>query len=315
MKNYTAKSLIFGGFWGLVFALLFSANNASAQQIEGAGVGISPLTFELTANPGDEINNQIKVYNPSNSTIGIRMTVEDFAVSGEAGQVKVEPAETETYSLATWITFEPNEFILAPGEFRMVDFKISVPQLAEPGGHYGAVLAGTTGVSGGEFTGAAVAGRVGSLVLLNVSGETKEALTVKEFNTSKSYFQYGPVDFDIRFENSGTVHVKPKGYITITNWLGRKIADIPLPENNVLPSSVRKMEASWNGKWLLNGKYTATLVGSYGSSNIPLTPTVITFWAFPWKEGLGVLAIMILLILIRRRWMAAIRILFLGEKK
>lgn len=291
---------------------------------QGTGVGISPLTFELTANPGDVLTNQVKVYNPSDAVIGLKMEIEDFTVAGEIGHVKLEPAETETYSIAKWITFEPGEFTLEPGAYKFVTFTVSVPEKAEPGGHYGSVIAGTTAVVGGGVTGAAVAGRVGSLVLLSVAGNTKEELGVKDFNvgtlgeneefTPRNYFEQGPVTFQTRFENTGTIHVKPRGYVTITNWLGKKVADVEFPQNNVLPNSIRKIETSWNQKWFWAGKYTATLVGSYGTANIPLTPTVITFWAFPWKAGLGILIVFILLILSRRRWIAAFRILIQGER-
>jgi len=277
------------------------------------GVGISPLTFELTANPGDAITNQVKVYNPGAGTVGIKMETEDFAVSGEIGHVTVEPPETETYSIARWVTFEPQEFALDPGEQKFVTFTISVPENAEPGGHYGAVLAGTSGIIGEEFMGAAVAGRVGALVLLSVAGEIKEDLRVKEF-FAPSYSEYGPIPFTIKFENRGTIHVKPAGFVTITDWYGKKVADIEFSQNNVLPNSVRKIETSLDKKWFFAGKYTATLTGSYGISNTSFTPVVITFWAFPWKVGLGILIVIILLILSRKRWVAAFRILIKGEK-
>ena len=280
---------------------------------QGVGVGISPLTFELTANPGDIIENQIKVYNPSDATIGIKMTVEDFTVTGEIGHVKLEPAETETYSIARWITFEPNEFILGPGEQKFVTFTISVPGNAEPGGHYGSVIAGTTAVVGGEFTGAVVAGRVGSLVLLSVAGEIEEDLGVKEF-LAPGYSEYGPIPFTIRLENKGTIHVKPKGFITITNWLGRKVVDIEIPQRNVLPNSIRKIETSLDRKWLWAGRYTATLTGSYGVSNTHLIPAIVTFWAFPWKFGVGILVVILFFVLTRRRWIAAFKILIRGER-
>jgi len=277
------------------------------------GLSASPLTFELTANPGDVLINQVKITNAGDSVVGVKMEVEDFTVAGEVGHVQLEPAETETYSIARWVTFEPAEFVLQPKEYKLVNFIISVSDNAEPGGHYGSIIAGTTAVIGGGVTGMAVAGRVGTLVLLSVAGEVKEEVIVKDFFVP-AYSEYGPVQFTIRFENKGTVHVKPTGYITVTNWLGKKVADVEFPQRNVLPNSVRKIETSWNQKWLWAGKYTATLSGSYGIANTLLTPTVITFWAFPWKVGVGILIVLILLILSRKRWLAAFRVLIRGEK-
>lgn len=280
---------------------------------QGTSIGISPVTFELTANPGDIIENQLKVYNPSDSIIGIKMEVDDITPTGEAGFVTVESAETETYSLARWVKTEPSEFTLEPKEQKFVKFTITVPENAEPGGHYGSVLARSKAVAGPGITGTVITQRVGSLVLLSVAGEITEDLKIKDFS-APNYSEYGPIPFTIRFENKGTIHVKPRGFVTITDWFGQKVADVEFPQKNVLPNAVRKIETSWNQKWLWGGKYTATINGSYGTENIPLTPEVITFWVFPWKVGLGVFLLLLLLILSRRRWSAAFRILIKGEK-
>jgi len=294
----------------LVIGGLILAPNVSAQ----FSLGIAPLTFEITANPGDIVENYLKVYNPSPDTsVQIEMVIEDIAPTGEAGHVIVEPAETETYSLARWIETEPKEFSLAPREEKFVKFTINIPENAEPGGHYGTVIAGAKLVAGPRATGAAILPRVGSLVLLTVPGVMREELIVKEF-IAPNYSEFGPIPFTIRFENTGTVHVKPTGYITVTNWLGQKVANIEFPSHNVLPRAVRKFETSLPQKWLFAGRYTATLTGNYGLSNVSLTPTVITFWVFPWKFGLGILIVLILLILSRKRWLAAFRVLIRGEK-
>jgi hypothetical protein len=297
------------GVLGLSLLGLILTQGAFAQ----VSIGISPVVFELTGNPGDVIENQVKVANPSESTNGIKMVVEDIAPTGEAGFVTVEPAETETYSLAKWVKCEPEEFTLKPKEEKWVTFTVSIPENAEPGGHYGTVIAGSGAVAGPGITGTALVARVGSLVLLTVPGEMKEILAVKDF-TAPRYSEYGPVNFSIRFENKGTVHIKPRGLITITNWLGKKVVDVPFPERNVLPEAIRKFDATWDQKWLWAGKYTATLTGSYGISNAQLVPVVITFWAFPWKVGLGILIVLILFILSRKRWIAAFRVLIRGEK-
>ena len=120
------------------------------------------------------------------------------------------------------------------------------------------------------------------------------------------------------FENTGSVHVRPRGLITITNWRDKKVADVEFPQKNVLPGSKRKVETSWDVKWLF-GKYTATVVGSYGTSNTPLSPWVVSFWVFPWKIGsvVGGTAFLILLFffLTRRRWATALGILLKGDKR
>jgi len=295
----------------LVFGGIITGQVVLAQ---GANIGISPITFELSGDPGDVIINQLKVYNASeDSSIGIEMQIEDIAPRGEIGHVVVEPAETETYSLARWVTVESKEFTLEPKAQKFVTFTISIPENAEPGGHYGTILAATRSVAGPEGTGAIIVQRIGALILMSVSGEMKEELAVAGFSAPR-YSDYGPIPFTIRFENSGTVHLKPRGFVTVTDWLGRKVADVEFPQKIVLPNAVRRLEASLEDKWLWAGKYTATLHGNYGIANIPFSTEVITFWAFPWKIGLVIWAAVVLIILSRKRWIAAFKILVRGEK-
>lgn len=300
--------LIIGIFGGLILT-----QPVFAQKV---GVSISPLTFELNTNPGDTISNKLKVYNPTDSIVRIKMEVESFKTVGEAGKVIVGPEETTTYSLKQWVNINPIEFTLEPGESRLVNFDILVPENAEPGGKYGSILASPIAIMGEQPAGTSLLSKVGALLLLTVSGEVKEDLRIKEFSTL-SFLETGPVPFTIRFENTGTVHLRPRGFVAISDWRDKKVIDIPFPQNNVIPGSVRKVEASWDKKWLF-GKYTAMLVGSYGMTNTVFEPPILTFWVFPWKIMLGVFLILLLITLYfyktRRRWRLALRILIKGEE-
>jgi hypothetical protein len=51
---------------------------------------------------------------------------------------------------------------------------------------------------------------------------------------------------------------------------GKKIDELPLNGQNVLPGVVRKMDTEWTKTNAL-GYYTATLVATYGQQNLPLT--------------------------------------------
>lgn len=302
----------------LIILVLGGVFLATAVLAQATGITISPLTFELTANPGDTITNTVKIYNPSDNIISIKMEAEDFKPVGEIGQVHIEPETEVTYSLKRWVKIEPVEFTLEPKEQKFVNFTIEVPENAEPGGKYGSILASTTGALGQGIAGAAITQKVGALLLLTVSGEMKENLAIKEFSIVSSFFEYGPIPFTIRFENTGTVHVKPRGFVTITNWRDKKVADVEFPQLNVIPGTVRKIETTWHLKWLF-GKYTAMVVGSYGSNNLPISSEVLSFWVFPWKIALGIFLVLLVILLFfyktRRRWRMALRILIKGEPK
>ena len=303
----------------LILAILTLGGMGFFSVAYAAGLSISPVTFELTSNPGDVLTNKLRIYNQSESTIAVKMEVEDFTATGETGEVRVMPAEAETYSLARWVSVTPETFTLGPNEQKFIDFIINVPQNAEPGGKYGSVLASTAGIISPEkeIVGAAISQKVGALVLLTVSGDVVEELEVEEF-LAPSFLEYGPVSFAIRFKNTGTVHVRPRGYVTITNWRGKKAVDIEFPQQNVIPNAIRRIETSWNKKWLF-GRYSATLVGIYGTGNLPIKPPVVFFWVFPWKLALGISLVLTLLIAYfvktRKRWWLALKILVRGERR
>ena len=301
-----------------ILGFIVNAGIAFAQEKSGGGVTISPLTFELTTNPGDTIINKIKVFNPSDSPISVKMEAENFKPIGEEGKVVTSTEEDEdtTYSLRKWIKIIPNEFILEGNGQRSVDFIIEVPQDAEPGGKYGSILAGVSGsMSNEETMGAAVSTKTGSLVLLMVSGDLNEKLAISNFS-APSFQEYGPVPFEIKFENMGTVHAKPRGYIMITDWFGNNVTEFEFSQKNVMPGAIRKIDVEWDIKWLF-GKYTASVIGVYGTSNKSITSQVITFWVFPWKLMLGILIILLVIFIFffktKKRWQLALKILFKGE--
>lgn len=297
-KKNTRIRILIGSLVILSF-LFVSLSTIFAQENQSVGLSISPLTFEFSANPGDIVENKVKISNPTTNILSVKMEVEDFTASGEEGAVAVEEQENETYSLKRWVTISPTEFTLKPGEYKVVNYTINIPQNAEPGGKYGSILAAVTGTVSPSGTGATVNPKVGALVLLSVSGKVVEKIEIKEF-LAPGFSEEGPIPLSLRFENKGTTHEKPKGIITITDIFGKKVADLEIPQKNVIPGAVRKIETQWNKKWLFGGRYQATFVGNYGSQNETITAAII-FWVFPWKIGLLILLILVLIIAMIRR--------------
>jgi len=314
-RSISKKSLL-SILLGLGF-LFFVPNRSAAQDLASQGISLSPIHYEFSADPGGTVSEKIKVYNPTDSQFLVNMETEDFEPVGDAGQVVVRENNNRRYSLKDWVTVEPKEFTLAPRAEQFVNFTIRVPNNADPGGKYGSILAVMGGTQKASQTGSVISQKVGSLVLLSVSGPVTESLSVEEIAVSP-FSEYGPVPFAIRFENQGTVHVKPRGFLTITDMLGRKTSDLEIEGQNVIPGASRKIEVKLDRKWLF-GKYSARLVGDYGQERIPLNSPVVYFWVIPWKVTLAVLLLISLavyvLYLSRKRWAAALKILFKGENR
>lgn len=309
------------GFLLFAVALLLLPAKANAQS---TGISISPVKFEISSNPGEEHTSIVKIFNRGDSAQTIRLVIEDFAPVGETGNVRLLDDAPSTYALSQWVTVNPIEFIVEPNQTQSVEFKINVPMDAEPGGHYASVVA-TAGGSGGS--GASIAQKVGSLLLLHVAGDVEEEMFVKSMQSvvedpnnqneylPAGYFEYGPVTVMTRFENMGTVHLKPRGFVALTNMMGQEVDRVEIEQLNVLPNSIRRIPVELGEKWMF-GKYTATMTAIYGSTNEPLSYST-TFWVFPWKVGglvgLGVLLVLLFLFKARKRIKVAFRVLFRGH--
>lgn len=276
---------------GFLFSIIFAR--------QALAVAISPVKFELAANPGDELKNVIRIYNDTAELVSVSMAVDNFSPTGEDGQVVIDETSPDTgFSLKSWVTLSESSFLLEPRTSKAVEYTVAVPQNAEPGGHYGSILASVAPANAVAGGGVGIAQRVGALLLLDVSGVVTEKMYVAELSAPK-FSEYGPVDLSLRLKNDGSVHLKPRGFITLTNMFGKDAGTINVPQTNVLPQSVRKFDLNWGVKYMY-GKYTATLSAIYGSSNESLS-AVTTFWIIPWKFiSIVLIALIVLVTLIVR---------------
>jgi hypothetical protein len=303
-----------------LLAVLFIPAVARAQNSGGQGLEISPPLIDLKADPGQTKTIQIYVRNLTQQTLVVSGEVNDFVAAGEDGQPKflLEQGESSPYSIKDWIKTVP-KVTLVPNERKTVNVVLDLPDNASPGGHYGVVrFTGTPPEL--EGTGVTLSASVGTLVLVNVSGNIVEQANLVEIYTTKyckqekesdpacpenpkkqSIFEYGPITIGVRLKNEGNVHFKPSGNIRVTNMFGRETASFKLNEqgSNVLPGSVRKYEQTMQKK-LLFGRYRVHADVVYGSNNTILSVSK-TFWVIPYKLiAVAVGAIALVIFLIRR---------------
>ena len=289
-------------------ALLVSSSMATLTSFKGVAhadtLSVSPPKFDLFGSPGDVVNEKIKVRNDGTTTLNYGSKVADFTANGDLGGVNINDdpkAPTTNYSLAKWVTVQPAKFSVAPGQEKILNLVIRIPENAEPGGHYASVQLSLSGAPTAG-SGASVVSTIDSLILLRVSGNLTEKLSLDSFTTDNNYYPNGPVNFLIRTKNSGNVHVAPTGTIIITDMFGHKAQELDVTGANVLPGSDRLNKVTWDQKGMV-GRYTAQLVTTYGQTRQPLTASV-TFIVFPpilLALLIGVLLLLVILIT-QRKW-------------
>ena len=287
-------------FFFTTICILFGMVLAQTAQ----ALTISPPKFELDGNPGSIIKQVIKLFNETEEAKVFYPSLQDFVARGEAGEPGL--VEKSEFGLSEWVKIDTGPIFLSGKERKEIGFVVEVPENAEPGGHYAAILFSTQPPE--KMQGAtpiAIAGKVGSLVLLKVGGEILESGKLVEFDTKdgKSFFTHLPIDFYVRFENLGNVHLKPQGQIKITGLLDITSTPTTLLVNeaggNALPQSIRRYDVNWtkpglktitNGifeelthqwKGFAIGKFTAHLNLYYGTEGKQMAASE-TFWVFPW---------------------------------
>lgn len=289
---------------------LFSAP-AHAATAPGQALEIAPPVLNLKADPGETVKTTINLRDVSTSPLVVRNQINDFVAYGEDGTPRIlldDTEETSPYSLKAWVQPLP-QFTLKPKEVNKLALTIRVPKSAAPGGYY-AVIRFTASPPGLDGTGVSLSASLGTLVLLRVNGEAKEAMSVEEFSATKNgeknwLFESQPIKFVTRVRNNGSVHEQPTGQIAVKDMFGNAVANVNvnLAQSNVLPASVRRFEplldSSVIGNRLLFGRYTADLKISYGANGQTLTANT-SFWVIPYRLiGFAVLLLVIAFIVIR----------------
>lgn len=294
-----------------VFALLILVGLVGriyAQQASQVTLAYTPQVIEFSANPGDPTyENVIRLTNGSDVPLEIDSTPVNFLAGGEEGEPELTE-ETTAFSLSQWITVTPESYSLAPGESQDFLVEINVPADAEPGGHFGGVQ--FTGVppvpaeTSDNFVSQEF--NVTPLILVSVAGDITEGANIESFGSTQSMWtdwsDENPITLETRIYNSGNVHFKPKGTITIKNMFGREVTTIPLTESNVLPDSIRKITSEWSDPGFQVGRFTAEVSFVYGSQSEILSAET-SFIIFPYKTivPIAVVTIFVLFILIRFR--------------
>jgi len=300
--------LIFGC---LVFLMVFVLGS-SFVSAQGTGIGISPLIFRYSLDRGDVQKGTINVTNPNDFEIGVKSEIEDFLPEGTGGAVELIGESEEITSLFRWIRVEPDSFNLAAKETKTVSFEIALPEDAEPGSHYASILfRAVPPEKEGKETTIGVSGRVGALVLVEVSGEVLSQGKIVSFKVP-SFVGKGPVKFSATIKNTGTVHWQAKGTVKIFSWFGREVAEIPLGEHMVLPQGSRLFEGSLDKKYLF-GKYRVEF--EFRTDKDLILSAQDNFWAFPYQEASGILIVVILLFFGMKILKKKIKITIVKEEK
>lgn len=291
MKTYLPKSVVLSA---CAVAVLFAVSLVfSVRAQAGTGLSIQPLKVTQILNPGESVSGVVQIVNAGDNAVNMETKVEDFVPLAGTYQIQIVQRAPGVTTVRDWITLDaPRSFVLEKGAEKNITYTIKAPSDAEPGGHFGVALFKASELPGNGQQ-LKVGTQVGMLILVTVPGSHLEKGNVLGFKGPR-FVKKSPINFTIKFENTGTVHFEPKGTIVITNMFGKEIGKVPVGGQAVLPTGVKDLVASVNFDKILWGRYKANLKMFDGEGN-ELTAKSIVFYAFPIWYAIAFVATVLIL--------------------
>lgn len=308
-KIYSKGLVLFSVSTLVLFWLVLPQFTHAAYTIDQVDVSNAPLKdfvvgpgkVELDIEPGQSQTTAVTVTNRMGGTRTFNLEVEDFRGSRNPSEAAVLLGqERGPYSLRDFIHFEKSSFVLKNGERATIPVRVTLPTDVEPGGLYGSLLVSTTAKEATSAQRSAIVTRLGVLFFVKTPGDVQEDGALSKFTTKedKTIFGSGPVDFQILYENNGSIYLNPYGEIRIKNIIGEEVGVVGVDPWFAMPQSLRLREVSWNRPFLI-GRYSATASINRGYGNIVDTQT-ISFWVLPWKILSLAAAVVVLLAFVLR---------------
>lgn len=244
-------------------------------------IGVKPLRTEVTIAPGGTKSATITVINEEAKEIQARPSLDVYTKNDVDGF----PVSSTTFAandprnIVDWVKFDAATITLQPNEERKVTLEISVPGDAEPGGRYASIV--YEPITDNATSGVSIRPRVASLLLITVEGKEVRSGEVQSFGVDSKIMGDRAFSFAVDFKNTGNVHVKPQGEITIFDADKQQLTGVAryedattkkiitsdsIPVNilggNVLPDSNRIFRPEWT-EGVRPGSYTAKLRLTY----------------------------------------------------
>ena len=283
---------------GVLFAvvvLVLTTASAQAQVPQSdldsgipRGVQISPIRFEADMRPGETWQGTINLKNFAADTKTIHISAENFVVTSDTERATFYPSDEARHlqvpDIVDWIMIPEPDVTLAADEARNVPFMIVIPDDAPTGGYYGALffLLPSHTVDTGAQTQLNVNSRMGALLVIAVRGSESVRIEggITRFAAARDVFFRGPVRLETSIVNSGNLHFRGAGTITVTRW-GRTKTELPLISQVNYPDRTRTYENQWSIGIFDIGPHTATVRYTSLSDLVRLEATT-TFWVIPW---------------------------------
>lgn len=265
---------------------------------------VYPAVVEQEITPGTPSRFLLQFRNNSNVLINGKIKVADYVISDKQGTpILVDDKQMSLkYAASKWITPLNTEVAVPANDYVAVNVSVNPPDEIGPCGHYAIVyfepfeLSPIGAENQATKSESSIINKIGALInLKSKSKDCKQDMSIMGF-TVPQFLEYGPVKVTFDLFNKGDVHISPVGTVTAKNILSSEVDSVSIKEQRIFPETAKAYEASVGQKYMI-GRYSITLQGKYGDSNLPFMQTMYVL-VFPWKIATIIALAIIILIII-----------------
>lgn len=251
MKSLLASTTIKISLSILLSALVVSVLSTPTVKAEATAperrLQIAPLRTELEIEPGTAYTGIVKLKNTGTEKLLVDLSSEAFSVSSETYDYTFAPDSSNS----SWIHFSSDIVEIEPGQIRPVQYAVSVPINAEPGGAYISLFGASLPAGNGTIQST---DRVGSLLYITVKGDVTRTGSLLGFSTPLAGF--GDTPWSARVHNTGTAHFQTNYTIATKTLWGTTVSE-QKDSSMVLPNSIRLLQGNlqppqWLGLYMIH---------------------------------------------------------------
>lgn len=278
----------------IVFAILgcyqFLSSSFSYASDENTSIGytVSPAIIELTGKPGESFSSELTFQNLAENPTTATVTTDSLIPIDNI----IDQGKRSQFDASSWIDVPKPNLIFDAGDLQTLKFNVSIPENANPGGHYAFINLRSGVVARADSSKAKVAPQLGVSVFITVEGEVNEIAEIVQSDLEISNLVRGTNnEISFRVRNLGNVHILTSPKVSISRS-GERIESINVPAQLILPNTEKTFTAEWNAD-VSFGKYELTAEMTYGSQSIPLASIPTSFYVTP---SIGLILLIILVV-------------------
>ena len=231
-----------------------------------SAVEVAPPVRLYEARPGVPVDATFVVANPTDATLRVRVALSDWHYQSD-GTPNYLAAGSLPRSLQPFVTFNPSEVLLEPGERAEVRYTVDIPVDVDPGSYWGALFMEAEDPEPEPgFVLARFTVRVAHVMYVNVPPLRPDGMIAGVFGHPPEDAE-GSFQLLIQYVNTGNAVQRLDGYVELRDAAGAVLFTEHLPPAVSLPGdSVGRIFHVFGP--LEPGTYTALIVYNYGDDTI-----------------------------------------------